>query len=130
VSSFQGVHALIIEDDQTSVDVLESLLNYVGVTHTVITKHIADEIRTVSAPNVVFLDLDMPELNGYEVLELLHADDRFQGVPIVAYSTHTSHLNTAHNAGFDGFLGKPVSRHDFANNLARILNGESVWEIP
>jgi CheY-like chemotaxis protein len=129
VASFQGVHALIIEDDQTSVDVLQSLLNYVGVTHTVITSHIADEIRAVAAPSVVFLDLDMPELNGYEVLELLRADDRFQGVPIVAYSTHTSHLNTAHNAGFDGFLGKPVSRHDFANNLERILNGESVWEI-
>ena len=129
LSSFEGIAALIIEDDQTSIDVLQSLLGHIGVGFNTISENVVQNIQSIPRPDVIFLDLEMPGLNGYEVLELLRSDARFQTVPIVAYTTHTSHLTQAHSAGFSGFLGKPLNRHDFAENLARILRGESVWEI-
>ncbi len=130
MTSFENIHALIIEDDRVSIDVLQSLLLHVGVTHTSISRDIQQQINEIPVPDVVFLDLEMPGLNGYEVLQILRTHEAYQNVPIVAYTTHTSHLNTAHDAGFNAFLGKPINRHDFADNLARILQGESVWEIP
>ena len=132
MSSFEGVHALIIEDDQVSIDVLQNLLNQLSVTTTVLfgNRQIADNISTVARPDVIFLDLEMPGYNGYEVLELLRTDAEFDGVPIVAYTTHISHMNDARAAGFVSFLGKPLLRYSFAENLHRILNGESVWEAP
>ena len=132
MSSLAGVRALIIEDEQTSIDVLQNLLDQLEISTSVIygSPDIADTISRTSRPDVIFLDLEMPGLNGYEVLELLRADAEFEGVPIVAYTTHISHMNNARRAGFDSFLGKPLHRYDFADNITRILNGEGVWEAP
>jgi len=129
MTSFEGVHAWILEDDQSSVDVLKSLLTQAGVSISVMMGNIEQKTSAAPQPNVIFLDLEMPGSNGYQVLAMLRSMPSLQGVPIVAYTTHTSHLNQAHDAGFDSFLGKPIDRRNFVENLARILNGESVWEI-
>ncbi len=130
--TLSGVRALIIEDEETSADVLRNLLDQLEVDSAVIfsSPRIAAVIGQTARPDVIFLDLEMPNMNGYEVLELIKSDAEFDGVPVVAYTTHISHMNEARRAGFHSFLGKPLHRVDFAENLRRILNGESVWEAP
>jgi CheY-like chemotaxis protein len=130
--TFTGIRALIIEDEETSVDVLRNLLNQLEIDSSVIysSPEMAEIIGQSARPDVIFLDLEMPGMNGYEVLELIHSDSEFDGVPVVAYTTHISHMNEARRAGFHSFLGKPLRRYDFADNLRRILNGEPVWEAP
>jgi len=130
--SLSGIHALIIEDEETSVDVLQNLLEQLEVDSSVIFSNpaIAEDIGQTARPDVIFLDLEMPNMNGYEVLELIKSDEEFDGVPVVAYTTHISHMNEARRAGFHSFLGKPLHRTNFAEHLRRILNGESVWEAP
>ncbi|MBI5959703.1 MAG: response regulator [Chloroflexi bacterium] len=130
--SLTGIRALIIEDEQTSIDVLRNLLSQLDVDTSVIYggPEVDQHIRDTSRPDVIFLDLEMPGFNGYEVLEMIKADAEFEGVPVVAYTTHISHMNDARRAGFNSFLGKPLHRYEFADNLIRILNGESVWEAP
>ena len=132
MTSLEGFHAWIIEDEETSIDVLENLLRQLAVTTTVIESnpHIVDDLRETPRPDVIFLDLEMPNLNGYEILSLLREDADFDQVPIVAYTTHISHMSSARDAGFDSFLGKPIHRGHFADNLIKILNGEAVWEAP
>ena len=51
-------------------------------------------------------------------------------IPVVAYTTHTSHLNAVKQAGFNGMLGKPLDSRQFPDQLTRILAGEAVWEVP
>ena len=128
--SLTGVRALIIEDEQTSIDVLQNLLDQLNVDSSVIYGglDVGEHVRRIARPDVIFLDLEMPGFNGYEVLGMIRAYAEFDGVPVVAYTTHLSHMNDARRAGFDGFLGKPLDRSAFADNLIRILNGESVWE--
>jgi len=132
--SLEDVHALIIEDDQTSIDVLKNLLDQLAVSTSIIRvatgRDVSDSLRTVAVPDVIFLDLEMPGMNGYEVLDLLREDEELGAVPVVAYTTHISHMNSARRAGFHSFLGKPVDRYEFGDNLIRILSGESVWEAP
>ena len=130
MATFDGVRAVIIEDDAVSADVLQKLLGYLNVDTVVIpgNARTPDYLADTSRPDVIFLDLEMPGYNGYEILSILRDDAEFDGVPIVAYTTHISHMNDARQAGFDSFLGKPLRRFDFANQLARILNGESVWD--
>jgi CheY-like chemotaxis protein len=85
-------------------------------------------LNELAAIDVVFLDLEMPGANGYQVLEKLRADPRFQSVPVVAYTVHVSEISVAHEQGFHSFLGKPLDADRFPDQLARILSGESVWE--
>lgn len=125
-----SIHALVIDDNSKNRSVISYLLSAEGVTHTSVPKptELEPTIQNVRKFDVVFLDLEMPGLDGYQVFGLLRSDARFQSVPIVACTVHTSEMPTAHEMGFDGFLAKPLDADRFPAQLARILNGEGVWE--
>ena len=132
MSKLAGKTAIIIEDDHTSIKVLEQLLKQQGVsTKTILdSSGVETNLEAVNAPDVIFLDLEMPHMNGYQVLEWIQGQEKFEDVPVVAYTTHISHLNDAKRAGFHSFLGKPIDGRNFGKQLERILDGESVWEVP
>lgn len=122
-------HALIIDDDLNNVYVLAELLAVNGFQYTQVLhpSRLANTLDQMPAVNIVFLDLEMPGMNGYDVLEALQADARFRDVPFVAYTVHTGELRAAHQRGFHSFLTKPLDPDIFSDQLARILQGERVW---
>jgi CheY-like chemotaxis protein len=123
-------HALIIEDNANNMSVLALLLGEQGVSNTPV-NHPRDLDSVLEAEgkiDVVFLDIEMPELNGYDVLEKLKLDKRFRNVPIVACTVHVSEINVAQQLGFHSFIGKPINSDKFPEQLSRILTGEPVWE--
>jgi two-component system, cell cycle response regulator DivK len=125
-----NIHALIIDDNITGVKVLAGLLETVQASYTSVqdpTK-VVDLFDGETQFDVIFLDLEMPKLDGYKVLQLLR-DELNVTAPVIAYSVHTSEVSTVRELGFDGFLGKPLNRMQFADQLQRILDGERVWEV-
>lgn len=123
-------HALIIDDNVKNVSILARLLSEQAVSSTQVThpKQLDATLAGIGKVDVVFLDLEMPGVSGYDVLEKLKTDTHFQITPIVAYTVHVSEINVAHQQGFDSFIGKPLNPEKFPDQLARILNGEAVWE--
>lgn len=120
-------HALIIDDDPFSAEVLQRLLTLQGVTSTAVLEPMQALDALDSSISLVFLDLEMPKMNGYEVLG--HLRKSLSGdVPIVAYTVHVSEADVAWEKGFHSFLGKPLSQDQFPSQLARILQNESVWD--
>lgn len=121
-------HALVIDDNTQNLKVLAQLLGKQGVTTTEVSvpTRLEGLLPTLPHIDVVFLDLEMPGLDGYRVKDLLrtHLGD----TPIVAYTVHVSEITVVRDMGFDGFLAKPLDSVRFPNQLARILNGEQVWE--
>jgi CheY-like chemotaxis protein len=122
-------HALLIDDNRKNLRVLRQLLTKQGVTSTdVLNASDLDRIlSTLDSVDVIFVDLEMPELDGYSVKDMLRAS-HLAGAPIIAYTVHTSEISHTRQLGFDGFLGKPLDSVRFPNQLARILKGEPVWE--
>jgi len=125
-------HALIIDDNAKNVDVLARLLRMQGVNSTTVLRpaQLEPVLQDIDAVDVVFLDLEMPGANGYEVLDRLKLDSRFRSVPMVAYTVHISEITVAHQQGFHSFLGKPLDADKFPDQLSRILHGQPVWETP
>jgi two-component system, cell cycle response regulator DivK len=121
-------HALIIEDNPTNIEVLTELLSVLGATFTTIQDptHLERCLLGLPTVDIVFVDLEMPKRNGYEVLKILRTYPI--EAPIVAYTVHTSEINTAKESGFDSFLGKPLRGDRFPHQLSKILSGEPVWE--
>ena len=124
-------HALIIDDNATNLDVLAGLLDNAGFTYTTIKdpSKVKLELPTMPQPDVVLCDLEMPKVNGYEMLEYLRAE-LGHSAPIIACTVHTSEIETARKLGFDGFLGKPLDADRFPMLIGRILQRKSVWELP
>jgi CheY-like chemotaxis protein len=135
MSNFQGRHALIIDDDPMGADVLANMLARISMTSTVYSNVITGSqdieavIDSIPELDVIFLDLEMPGSNGYDVLAMLQENERAMNIPVVAYTTHISHLQQAREAGFHSFLSKPLNRSEFPEQVERILSGESVWVI-
>jgi len=121
-------HALLIDDNSQNLKVLNQLLAKQGVSSTEVSNPTQLEalLPTLDRVDVVFLDLEMPGLDGYSVKDLLRS--KLSNTPIIAYTVHVSEMNVVQEMGFDGFLAKPIDRVRFPDQLARILNGEHVWE--
>ena len=124
-------HALIIDDSKTNIEVLTMMLSQQGVEFTAVqfVQHLEAVLETVEKLDVVFLDLELPNYDGFEILANLKQKPQFVNVPIVAYTVHNSEIDTARKAGFHSFLGKPLSLTKFPNQLERILAGIPVWEV-
>lgn len=123
------IHVLIIDDSTTGLDVLKELLHSIGVSATTVQQpaKVDETIAGLDRIDVVFLDLEMPQIDGYGMLQKLR--DWGITAPIIAYTVHTNEMDTAKKLGFDGFLGKPVDIDHFPEQFERIVNGGTVWEI-
>jgi two-component system cell cycle response regulator DivK len=121
-------HALVIDDNAQNRRVLVQLLAKQGVDAIEVpdSRKLGSSIPTLGPVDVVFLDLEMPGLDGFDVKNLLRA--HLGSTPIVAYTVHVSEMNVVRQSGFDGFIGKPVDNSRFPDQLARILNGQQVWD--
>lgn len=124
-------HALIIEDNSNNSEVLAILLELQGVASSNVrsTRQVASTIEQLEHVDVIFLDLEFPYGDGFSVFKLLRSDPRYAAIPIIAYSVHISQVDKVRAAGFQGFLGKPLSIEQFPDQLRRILSGIAVWEV-
>jgi len=124
-----GYHALVIDDDAYSVHIMERMLDQQDIVYTSVKdpKLLTGILKTLDHIDVIFLDLEMPNLDGYEVLEILkkHFGD---DVPIVACTVHSAEIHTTRTKGFFSFVAKPLDFNRFPGQLQRILDGTPVWE--
>jgi two-component system cell cycle response regulator DivK len=121
-------HALLIDDNIHNLRVLSRMLAKEGwesteVTHVSLLETLLAQLASIDA---IFLDLEMPNTNGFAVKDWLR--EQLGGVPIIAYTVHVSEIQVTKEAGFDGFIGKPLNSERFAGQLARIMNGQPVWD--
>lgn len=123
------IHAIIIEDDINSAKVLAHMLSKQSIESVIVTDLTELEQHINATPDLVFIDLEMPRMDGFEVLIELRNIQHYNEVPIIASSVHTGEINHVQEAGFDSFIGKPLSKDDFPKQVARILSGENVWEF-
>lgn len=123
------VHALIIDDDAYNVYIMERFLDKENISYTAITDltSLETHLQQHNDINIVFLDLEMPNKDGYEVIQILkkHLD---ANIPIIACTVHTAEINRARKIGFSGFIAKPLDIDRFSEQVSRILRGEMVWD--
>lgn len=124
-------HALIIDDNRNNIDVLTMLLEREGVSQTAVqnARQVSKTLDQIDKVDVVFLDLEFPYGDGFQVLKTVKALPEFADVPVIAYTVHTSEIDEVRRAGFDGFLGKPLDSRRFSGQIKRILDGVPVWDI-
>jgi two-component system cell cycle response regulator DivK len=127
------VNALVVEDDAGGMAIIGVMMRYLGIRAYINTSgqgviEMAHAMKP--APDIILLDINLPRTNGYEILKQIRADDRLKDVLVVAVTAQDadSEIPKCKEAGFDGYIGKPLSRSRFPRQVKRILGGESVWE--
>ncbi len=115
--------ALLVEDSESAA---EQLCRYLGEIHVHSVVHPQGEGAVAAAcrfgPDLIFLDLLLPDLSGWEVLSQLKSDPRARGIPVVIASVLDERARGL-AAGAAEFLVKPVSRDALRHALAAVATG-------
>ena len=83
---------------------------------------------STQAYNVIITDLEMPKLNGYEVIQALRSRQQTQSVPILVMTTRAGekHRQLALNVGATGYITKPVEERTLLKEIERVAGGSAL----
>lgn len=104
---------LIVDADMDSADSMELMLHASGYSETrvVYSGEAALAAAAEFRPDVVLLELNLPDMSGYEVAQLLREQAQLQDVRLIALTASREHAgrDQARAAGFERYLLKPVA---------------------
>ena len=115
---------LLVEDDKPNRDILTRRLTRSG--YTVLTAATGEEARnlaTAELPDVVLMDVGLPDLDGWEITRQLRANTTTQSLPIIALTGHImpDERDSAIGAGCNDFHAKPVEFTRLLQQIAALL---------
>jgi signal transduction histidine kinase/DNA-binding response OmpR family regulator len=126
--SFERKKMLIVGDNKNNLTILERPLHSMGVRVQSVSEAENVEATALAAVNegdpfdLAILDIQMPRISGYEIARRFRQDERLKTLPLLAVSSSTVRgAKKCREAGFDGFLPKPVHRQKLFNMLERLL---------
>jgi len=116
---------LVIDDDRMTVSLLEKLLQSHGYSRVMGLTDSRKAVETCAAfdPDLILLDLIMPEMDGFAVLEALRGDVSERFLPIVVLTADVTEEAKARalDAGATDFLVKPVSQTEALLRIRNLL---------
>lgn len=82
----------------------------------------ADRMENAANPKVILLDIQMPKLNGIEVLEQIRADQRTRTIPVVMLTSSKEHpdIERCYALGANSYIVKPVNFEGFAESIRNL----------
>lgn len=132
--NFLGKNILIVEDNLINQKVLVSLLHLSGVDIT-IANNGQEAVDIVKESNIVFdivlMDINMPIMDGYTATQMIRLDNKFDMLPIVAFTTLVldSEIQKMFQSGINAFLSKPLNIGKLYTALAMYLKNEPVKKV-
>jgi PAS domain S-box-containing protein len=118
--NFKPAKILIVDDNESNRKVLHlKFKKYNFEIFEAVNGNQALSILKNTLPDIMFIDLNMPEMNGYELYKKICKNDTLKNIPAIAVTAYTLEHDEQKvlNAGFDGYVSKPL---DF-KKIFRIL---------
>jgi two-component system, cell cycle response regulator DivK len=106
-----GERVLVVEDNEKNMKLFRDILQATG--YTALEASSGEEafaLATGSAPALVLMDIQLPDIDGIEALQRLREDERTARIPVLALTAQAMQGDRERflEAGFDGYLSKPV----------------------
>lgn len=125
---------VVVDDDEGILRLINTLLGRYGIKTWPTSS--AEEFYTAmrklygkgKMPDAVLLDIMMPEISGYEVLEEMKKYKITRSVPVIAMTAARGVLEKLEEEGreYDGFLAKPFSAEELKDELDKVVRSEEL----
>lgn len=116
---------LYIEDNPVNLKLVTQLISRKTQLHLLTSAEPQEGLQLAKErqPALILLDINLPGMSGYEVLQRLRSDEATRAIPVVALSANAmaDDLSRGRRAGFDGYLTKPLNVKEFFNMLKKML---------
>ena len=115
---------LIIEDNEKNMKLARDVLQAKGYA-TLEAVNGEDGVRLAleHRPDMVLMDIQLPDINGVEAFRRIRANVDTARIPVVAFTASVTPMDRHRitDAGFDGFIGKPVNLKEFLETVRKTL---------
>jgi len=118
---------LIVEDNDKNLKLVRDVLRVKGYqTIEAGTAEDGIELARAHKPDLVLMDIQLPGMNGIDALKVLRADASTERIPVIAVtaSVMQQDRNLITEAGFDGYIGKPINLKEFIDTVRAMLEGK------
>jgi two-component system cell cycle response regulator DivK len=124
---------LVVEDNVSNFVLVARMLGHMGIHCEWKTSgyEVVEYADALPKLDLILMDIRLPYEDGYGALRKIRSCKTLKDTLVVAVTAESSldQLNKAKQAGFDGFLGKPLDMDRFPDQIRRILSGDPVWEL-
>ena len=122
-----GELVLVVEDNDKNRKLVRDVLKHKG--YEVIEAETGEDgvrLAKEHLPVLVLMDIQLPGINGIEALRQLRADPATAAIPVIAVtaSVMASDRRNIVDAGFDGYVGKPLNLKEFLDAVAAAVAGK------
>jgi len=120
---------LYIEDNPANLRLVTQILGRNPQIH-LITAHTPEwglELASARRPELILLDINLPGMDGYQVLSVLQSLDSVKQIPVIAISANATprDIEQGMAAGFNEYITKPIDILNFLEVVERLLSGNS-----
>ena len=127
LAMIKNASVLLVEDNEINQQVATELLEQAGMIVTIVADG-QEALKAVSQAvyNLIFMDLEMPEMDGFEASRAIRQDARFADMPIIAMTAHAMSgiKEKCLAAGMNDHVSKPIDPHELTAALVRWIKPE------
>jgi two-component system cell cycle response regulator DivK len=120
-----GKRVLIVEDNELNMKLFHDLLEAHGY-DTLQTKDGMEALKLARQhhPDLILMDIQLPEVSGLEVTKWIKEDEDLRGIPIIAVTAFAmkGDEEKIREGGCEAYIAKPISVANFLQTVARFLN--------
>jgi CheY-like chemotaxis protein len=112
---------LCVEDNERNLRLVRKFLEHAGYqVLEAMDGTSAQEIIETDTPDLILMDVNLPDMDGLEITANLKANQHFQHIPIIALTANAMHGDRERclAAGCDGYISKPVERATLLDSIA------------
>lgn len=120
---------LIVEDNELNMKLFHDLLEAHGVItiETSDGREVMDLVREHN-PDLILMDIQLPEISGLDVTKMLKADDELKGIPVIAVTAFAmkGDEQKIREGGCEDYISKPISVTHFLDVIRKYIGQESL----
>lgn len=129
-------HILLVEDNEGDILLIKEAFEEAGILHQLNVVNDGEQalnylnkqtpFEATETPDIIVLDINLPKMNGHEVLHYIKNHITFKAIPVIILTTSSSSrdIDKAYRNYVNSYITKPVDNQDFTN----VVNGiEEYW---
>ncbi len=124
---------LYVEDNPANLNLVERIISYIKGLEMMAapTAEIGIDMARVHCPDLILLDINLPDMDGYKLFKRLKGYDETKDIPIIAVSANAMEkdIRKALDLGFADYFTKPIDIPEFIGKLKEILNDKNNLEF-
>ena len=130
------LNVLLIEDDMIEIMKLNRTVSSLQLNHNIIEANNGEDALKIlqkkdELPHIILLDLNMPKINGIELLNILKNDAALRHIPTIVLTTSNNQkdLFECYKIGISGYILKPLKYEDYVLKIEKLLAYWSINEL-